>query len=184
MWRNSWICFLYYIQALHYGTYDFPKLCTGKLQKVANAESDLILGPGVSILLVQLGNYVLDNRLSKRDRHAACSTDRGHGVTKVLCGTFRRIYQAIKVKPIYQAPAAKSILASTIDYRCADGRFQQSACGVTILNNRSVSSSETGVIETGWKAGKHTHFHQLNSRKLLTVFNTAKSEGLQLYSQI
>ncbi|CAG0920753.1 unnamed protein product [Notodromas monacha] len=32
-------------EALHYGTYDLPKLCAGKLQKVANLESSLILGP-------------------------------------------------------------------------------------------------------------------------------------------
>jgi hypothetical protein len=32
-----------------------------------------------------------------------------------------------------------------MDYRCADGRFSLSARGVTILNGRSVSSSETEV---------------------------------------
>jgi hypothetical protein len=42
------------------------------------------------------------------------------------------------------------------------------------------SSSETGVR----KAGKHTYLHQLNNRKLLAVFDSARSEGLQLYNQI
>jgi hypothetical protein len=32
----------------------------------------------------------------------------------------------------------------TTDYRCADGRLQLSARGVTILDSLSVSSSETG----------------------------------------
>ncbi len=39
-------------------------------------------------------------------------------------------------------------------------------------------------LETEYKAKKHTYLHQLNGRKLLVVFNSAVSEGLQLYSQI
>ncbi len=73
-----------------------------------------------------------------------------------------------------------------IDYRCADGRSWLSVRGVTILNSRSVTSSETGVrngIKEKKKAGKHTYFHQVNGRKLLVVYSVI-SEGLQLYSQI
>jgi hypothetical protein len=54
---------------------------------------------------------------------------------------------------------------------------------VTILNSRSVSSGKTW-FRKGQKAEKHTYFHQLNSRKLLVVFKSAISEGLQLYRQI
>jgi hypothetical protein len=40
-------------------------------------------------------------------------------------------------------------------------------------------------FETGKKVVKHTiYLHQLSSRKLLVVFDSAISEGLQLYSQI
>ncbi len=39
-------------------------------------------------------------------------------------------------------------------------------------------------LETGRTAEKHTYFRQLKDRKLLVVFNSAISEGLQIYSQI
>jgi hypothetical protein len=39
-------------------------------------------------------------------------------------------------------------------------------------------------LKTRSKAEEHTQFHQLNDRKLLVIFNSTISEGLQLYSQI
>jgi hypothetical protein len=51
---------------------------------------------------------------------------------------------------------------------------------VAIPKSRSVSSRETGGLETVYKAGKHTNFHQLNGRKILVVFNSAIGEGLRL----
>jgi hypothetical protein len=73
---------------------------------------------------------------------------------------------------------------ASIDYRCADGRCWLSARGVTILNDCSVYSSETEVRNRiqSWKT--HGTFRQLNDRKLLVVFVSAKSGELQLYSQI
>jgi hypothetical protein len=40
------------------------------------------------------------------------------------------------------------------DYRCVDGRFELSECGVLIVNSRSVSSRETEVRNgiKSWKA--------------------------------
>jgi hypothetical protein len=58
------------------------------------------------------------------------------------------------------------------------------ARGVTILNSRSVSSIEKGVRKQNKKDGNHTHFHQLNGRKRLVVFNSAVSVGLHHYGQI
>jgi hypothetical protein len=56
---------------------------------------------------------------------------------------------------------------------------------VTILNSCYVTSSETEV-RNGIKkeAKKHTNFHQLNSKKLFVVYNSAVSEGVHAYSQI
>jgi hypothetical protein len=39
-------------------------------------------------------------------------------------------------------------------------------------------------LETGKKVKNPRYFHQVNDRKVLVVFNSAISEGLQLYSQI
>jgi hypothetical protein len=55
--------------------------------------------------------------------------------------------------------------------------------GVTILNSRSVFSSETGV-RNGIKSEEHNYFHQLNGRKLFVVFISAMTEGVQLYNQV
>ncbi len=54
---------------------------------------------------------------------------------------------------IFTAKKVRTKLMQNIDYRCADGKFQQSTCGVTILNSRSVSSSEREVRNgiSSWK---------------------------------
>jgi hypothetical protein len=64
-----------------------------------------------------------------------------------------------------------------------DGRVLLSAHGVTIPNNLFVSSSITDVGNRR-KSGKHTYFYQPKGMKLLVGFNSAMSEGLQLYSWI
>ncbi len=65
-----------------------------------------------------------------------------------------------------------------VDFRCPRPAWQ-----FWSLNGHSVSSSETDVINGMRKLTKQMYFHQLNDRKLFVAFISAKSEGLQLYSQ-
>jgi hypothetical protein len=67
---------------------------------------------------------------------------------------------------------------------CYNGRFLPSARAAWQCWTDVLFPAVKQRLETGWTPRKHTYFHQLNGRKLLSVFNSAINEGLQLYSPI
>jgi hypothetical protein len=77
-------------------------------------------------------------------------------------------------------------MASSIDYRCEDGRFPVFASCVAILNPNSIFNSETGV-NSGIRS-LNNHFSdsliELEVRKPLMVSISQKSEELKFYNLV